>query len=84
MESMNITKARKSLYKLVEDVNQSHLPIKLTGKTKSAVLVSSEDWHAIEETIYLNSIPGMVESINEAKKEPLAEGVESKDIDWNE
>lgn len=84
MESMNITKARKNLYKLVEDVNISHVPVMLTGKDKNAVLVSAEDWHAMEETVFLNSIPGLAEKILEARKEPLSEGVNIKDVSWDE
>jgi len=38
---------------------------------KSAVLISEEDWRAIEETLYLASIPGMRESIKKGLKTPV-------------
>jgi PHD/YefM family antitoxin component YafN of YafNO toxin-antitoxin module len=46
------------------------------------VILSAEDWRAIEETLFLNQIPGMVASIKEAAAEPLDEGVRLQDLDW--
>ena len=71
MESINITNAKKHLYKLVIAVGESHSPILITGKNNNAVLISEDDWKSIEETVYLNAIPGMVESIKESANEPL-------------
>ncbi|MBK8803909.1 MAG: type II toxin-antitoxin system Phd/YefM family antitoxin [Fibrobacteres bacterium] len=63
MTTITATEARKNLYKLVESVSQSHVPIQITGKQNNAVLVSEEDWNSIQETLFLTSIPGMRESI---------------------
>ena len=63
MASITATEARKTLYKLIDDVAGSHEPIQITGKRGNAVLVSEADWHAVQETLYLVSIPGMRESI---------------------
>jgi antitoxin YefM len=71
MSSINITNARKNLYKLVENLADTHEPVHITGKNKSAVLVSEDDWRSIEETLYLLSIPGMRDSIVKGMKEPL-------------
>ena len=71
MSSINITNARKNLYRLVEALGDTHEPVHITGKNKSAVLVAEEDWRSIEETLYLVSIPGMRESIVKGMKEPL-------------
>ncbi len=38
------------------------------------MLIGAEDWQAIEETLYLNRIPGLVESIHQAHQEVLDEG----------
>lgn len=38
------------------------------GKRNKAVLVSEEDWSAIQVTLYLLSVPGMRESIGEGMK----------------
>ena len=63
MTSITATEARKRLYSLVDDVAESHEPIQIAGKRNSAVLVSEEDWRAIQEMIYLSGIPAMRASI---------------------
>ena len=73
MPTLTATEARTKLYKLLDEVASSHEPILITGKRSNAVLVSEEDWRAIEETMYLLSIPGMRESIIEGMKTPIEE-----------
>ena len=73
MTSISATEARKQLYKLLDDVSHSHEPVQITGKRGSAVLVSEEDWRAVQETLYLVSIPGMRESILEGMATPVDE-----------
>ena len=64
MRAINATTARKNLYQLIADVNSASVPITITNsKGKNAVLLSEDDWNALQETLYLYSIPGMVESI---------------------
>ena len=71
MTTLSASEARKRLYNLVDEVKESHEPIQIVGKRSSAVLVSEEDWKAIEETLYLVSIPGMRESIKKGLKTPV-------------
>jgi antitoxin YefM len=71
--TINITNARKDLYKLVQQVIESHEPVHITGKQGSAVIISEEDWMNIEETLYLSSIPGMRESIIDGLKGSIDE-----------
>ncbi len=80
MTTLTATEARKQLYTLLDDVSDSHEPIQITGKRNSAVLISETDWKAVQETLYLSSIPGMNESI----KSGLAESVDHCDseLDW--
>ncbi|MEQ8152066.1 MAG: type II toxin-antitoxin system Phd/YefM family antitoxin [Smithellaceae bacterium] len=80
MPTLTATEARKRLYSLVDEVKESHEPIQIVGKRSSAVLISEEDWRAIQETLYLTSIPDMRESIQEGLGTPVAECDE--DIDW--
>jgi len=80
MTTLSATEARKCLYSLVDDVAESHDPIQIVGKRNSAVLVSEEDWRAIQETLYLTSIPGMRESIQEGIKSPIEECEE--ELEW--
>jgi antitoxin YefM len=71
MTTLSASDARKRLYNLVDEVKESHAPIQIVGKRNSAVLVSEEDWKAIEETLYLASIPSMRESIKKGIKTPI-------------
>ncbi len=74
MTAINATTARKNLYQLISDVNTNSTPVTITNsRGKNAVLLSEDDWNAIQETLYLNSVPGMTESIIEAKNEPIEE-----------
>ena len=66
------SEARADLYRLIDQAAESHQPILISGKRSSAVLVSAEDWQAIQETLYLLSVPGMRESIKQGMAEPLA------------
>jgi len=80
MTNMTASEARKRLYALLDSVADSHEPILIAGKRHSAVLVTEEDWRALQETVYLNSIPGMRESIVKGLKTPLEKC--KKDLDW--
>ncbi|EHL11243.1 prevent-host-death family protein [Oribacterium parvum ACB1] len=74
MTSISITKVRANLYQTVSEVNESSQPITITNnRGKNAVLVGEEDWKAIQETLYLNSIPGLSQSILASKEEDLSE-----------
>ena len=65
MAVMTATEARSNLYRLIDQVAESHQPIIIAGKGNNAVLVSEEDWSAIQETLFLLSVPNMRESIRE-------------------
>ena len=69
MNTINITNARQNLFQLVADVNVDFNPITIVNnKGKNAVLISEDEWRGIEETIYLSGIPGLVDNINEIRK----------------
>ena len=80
MPSINATEARTRLYKLLDEIAESHEPILITGKRANAVLISENDWRSIQETLHLLSIPGMRESIREGLSTPV-EACEDK-LDW--
>ncbi len=74
MHSVNLSAAQKNLYRRIMDVNEYSSPITITNsKGKNAVLLSEQDWNAIQETLYLNSIPGMVDSILSSRQEDASE-----------
>lgn len=79
-QAITASEARASLYRLIDQTSESHQPILISGKRSNAVLVSADDWQAIQETLYLLSVPGMRESIKEGMAEPL--GKSAKELDW--
>ena len=80
MTTISITEARSKLYKLVDQAAAESNPSLITGKRGNAVLVSEDDWRAIQETLHLVSIPGMRESIREGMEQPLDES--ATELDW--
>ena len=80
MSVLSVSEARARLYRLIDEATSSHEPIVIKGKRNSAVLVSEDDWRAIQETLYLLNIPGMRESIREGLATPVEEC--EKEIDW--
>lgn len=83
MKSINVTTARNNLYQLIADVNSESVPVTITNsKGKNAVLLSENDWNALQETIYLNSIPGMVESITSDDEPVEKREIYDADEEW--
>jgi antitoxin YefM len=80
MQTLTVSDARANLYRLIDQTTESHQPIVIAGKRGNAVLISSEDWDAIQETLYLLSVPGMRESIKKGMDEPVEAC--SKELDW--
>jgi len=76
MGTLSASEARAHLYRLIDQVGESHEPALITGKRRNAVLLSEEDWRSIQETLHLLSIPGMRESIREGMETPLDECAE--------
>ena len=81
MQILSASEARANLYRLMDQAAESHQPITIAGKRHDAVLVSAEDWQAIQETLFLLAVPGMRETIKEGMAEPIdacAKGLESQ------
>lgn len=80
MSSLTASEARAKLYRLIDEAAKSHRPIRITGKRNNAVLLSEEDWAAVQETLYLLSVPGMRESIKKGMDTPPEQCHEA--LDW--
>lgn len=80
MTTLTVSEARAKLYGLVDAVASEHKPVTIKGKRASAVLVSESDWEAIQETLYLTSVPGLRESIQEGLATSIDEC--SEELDW--
>ena len=84
MNTINITSARQTLFQLVQEVNKGFNPINIiNSKGQNAILISETDWRDIEETIFLNSLPGFIDSIATARKDDKKECKKySKEEKW--
>ena len=80
MTILSASEVRANLYRLIDQTAESHEPIFISGKRTDAVLISADDWKAIQETLFLLAVPGMRESIKEGMIEPL--GDSAKELDW--
>ena len=83
MTSISVTKARENIYQLLADVNANGSPVTIKKKKKkNGVLIGEDDWNAIQETLYLNSVPGMTESLIEGKDTSIDECIPEDEVDW--
>lgn len=80
MQSLTASEARANLHRIMDETAVSHEPIMISGKRTSAVLLSAEDWRAIQETLYLLAVPGLRESIKAGRTEPLEQS--AKALEW--
>ena len=65
MTTLTASEARANLYRLIDQAADSYQPILIAGKRNNAVLLSAEDWQAIQETlqvvcqVFRRSIPAL-------------------------
>lgn len=83
MEETTANEFRKKLKYYADKSILSHQVLKVKRRTgENFVILGEKDWKAIEETLYLNQFPGLVESIHDAANEPLDQGTALEDLDW--
>lgn len=73
MKTLTATQARKDIYRLIDEAAETREPIQITSKRSNAVLINEDDWRAIQETLFLTSVPGMAQSIQDGLNTPLDE-----------
>ncbi len=74
------TQARAKLFNLIDETNHTHKPIYIKGKRNDAVIISKKDYDSMQETLFIYSVPGLVERILEASKEPLEECLSHEEV----
>ncbi len=75
MTNTNITAFRKNVFGFVEQAVTYGEVVNVSTKNGNAVLLSESDYNAMLESLYLSSVPGLVDSIKAAADEPLEECV---------
>ena len=84
MKHITATTAQKDLIAILNDVTRNNEPVTIVSDdSNTAVILSMEEWNNIQETLYLQAIPGMVKSIKVAANEPLEKGIDAKELDYN-
>ena len=80
MQTLTASQARTNLYRLIDETNNSHQPVLITGKRANAVLISLDDWSSIQETLFLLSVSGLRESILDGMNTSISEL--SSELNW--
>lgn len=80
METIFVNQDNNKIEKFLNQAIEKNQLILLKGETGNAVLISESEWNAIQETLYLSSIPKMIESIKEGGETPLSECIEESSI----
>lgn len=83
MKTVPVTNVRRDIFSIIEQTIVNSERIQIISKKGDVVMVSLEDWSAIQETLYLLSMPEMRESILDGAKEPISECKFLEDIGWD-
>lgn len=66
------SEARKNLFPLIEQVNNDRTPLEINSRRGDAVLLSREDYEALEKTAHLLRSPAnarrLLESLTQAQR----------------
>jgi len=82
--AITASEARKTLFPLIERVNDDHTPIEIVSKRGNAVLVSKEDWDSIMETNYLLRSPANAKRLMESVEQWRAGQTTERELDPDE
>lgn len=79
MINTNATNFRKQLFELIEQTIKYNEPVNINTKNGNAVLISESEYNSLMETLYLTSIPGMKEKLENVVNTPLKE---CEEFEW--
>ena len=79
MINTNATNFRKRLFELIEQTIKYNEPVNINTKNGNAVLISESEYNSLMETLYLTSIPGMKEKLENGVNTPLKE---CEEFEW--
>lgn len=70
MKSVTLAEARQHFSALIAEVEtfDEHVLITKNGRP-TAVIISADEWEAIEDTAFWRSVPGIANDLNEARGE---------------
>ena len=79
-KTLSVGEARAKLRGLLDEASAFHGPILITGKGSNAILIAEEDWRAVEDTLYLLSVPGLSQSVRDGIDTPVE--LCGNSLDW--
>ncbi len=83
MKEVSAHRFRQNLKTEVDKVIEEHDVLRVTRRRGGDfVVLAADDWSAVEETLYLNRVPELVESLRRAAEEPLENGTRLEDLEW--
>ncbi|GAB6171739.1 hypothetical protein JCM15765_12170 [Paradesulfitobacterium aromaticivorans] len=83
MKTISVSNVRKNLYKLLDETLDTNEPLQITTRRGDLVLISSDDWEALQETLYLVSVPGMKEKLIGGRNTPIEECKTPEELGWD-
>ncbi len=82
MQIHSSTWARENFFSLLKHTVESNDPTTITGKAGDVVLISKEDYDALMETLYLHSVPGLVNSVRSCDTSNKDEWIDEDKLKW--
>jgi antitoxin YefM len=64
--AISASEARSRLFPLIQQVNDDHMPVRISSKGGDVVLMSAEDFDSWQETIYLLRSPANARRLMES------------------
>lgn len=84
MRHVTANSAQRDLDTVLDDVSRYNEPVTIVSDNNSVcVLISMDEWSSIQETLYLQSVPGMVDKIKAAAAEPLEDCVDASEVNFD-
>ncbi|QUS62310.1 type II toxin-antitoxin system Phd/YefM family antitoxin [Synechocystis sp. PCC 7339] len=80
MEYLSLPEVEQNFDNLINKIAEDHQPITVKGSQNEVVILLKEYWAAIQDTIYLNSIPGYVDSVHQAIHSSREEWVNATEL----
>lgn len=82
MTNTNITNLRKNLFEYIDQAVNYNDVINVNTKNGNAVIISEKDYNSLMETLYLSSVPGLVDKIKDGLNTSISECVPEDKVEW--
>lgn len=77
------SQARTKIFQIMDEVNLTHEPVYIKSKRNSVVVLAKEDYDGLQETLAINSVSGLTQSIIDASNSPKEDWISHKEF-WKD